>query len=91
MKKGITILFFSVFALSTFSFSNSTTSEIGSHAHISELAANELAAKPRVPEPWAAGNELAAKPRVPEPWAAGNELAAKPRVPEPWANNKQQT
>ena len=69
MKKGITILFLSVFVLSSFSFGNSTSTEIRSYAHISEHGDNEISAKPRVPEPWAASNELAAKPRVPEPWA----------------------
>ena len=61
MKKGITILFFSVLALSTFSFGNSTSTE--------------FAAQARVPEPWSVGTEVAAQARVPEPWSVKNQQA----------------
>ena len=76
MKKGITILFFSVLTLSTFSFDSGSETE--------------LAAQARVPEPWSTGTEVAAQARVPEPWATGTEVAAQARVPEPWATKNQQ-
>ena len=75
MKKGMTILFFSILAISTLSFGNSSS---------------EFAAQARVPEPWAVGTEVAAQARVPEPWAVGTEVAAQARVPEPWSVKNQQ-
>ncbi|MEK6268063.1 MAG: hypothetical protein N2C11_05700 [Planococcus sp. (in: firmicutes)] len=73
MKKGITILFFSVLAISSLSLGNNLSPE------------NEVAVQARVPEPWATGTEVAVQARVPEPWATGTEVAVQARVPEPWA------
>jgi len=78
MKKGMTILFFSVLALSSFSLDNISRST------------EEVAVQARVPEPWAASKEVAVQARVPEPWAASKEVAVQARVPEPWSVKNQQ-
>ena len=63
MKKGITILFFSVIAISSLSFNNDSSST------------DEVAVQARVPEPWSIGTEVAVQARVPEPWSVKNQQA----------------
>ena len=63
MKKGMTILFFSILALSSFSFGNNSNSS------------DEVAVQARVPEPWSIATEVAVQARVPEPWSVKNQQA----------------